>query len=1748
MIEIAGYQVSEKIYESDRSIVYRATELAGEQPVILKTLKEDYPLPEDILRYRREFETTRSLLIDGIPRASGLEKIGNRLVMVTEDIGGQELKSLLKNRTFTLRQLLRMGIEMVRILRQIHAANLVHGDIKTSNIVYNPESGHLQIIDLGSSRPFTGAGSIGEIKGLAGTLSYMSPEQTGRVNRPVDWRTDFYSLGVVFYEMLAGRLPFETTDALELVHAHIARQPLSPAEVNIEIPQGLSDVILKLLSKNPEDRYQSGAGLEADLSECLDRLENTGGIKPFALGRRDVSDVFQISRRLIGRQQEIELLMTAFDRIRKGGKALMLVTGQAGAGKTALVMEAGKGFSKHKGLFLHGRFDAGGRNLPYAVFVDAFKGLVRQLLSESQERLKLWRDRILAALGGNGQILLNLIPDAAAIIGTQPPVMELEPAAARRRIKTVLKDFIGIFCRPEHPLVLFLDALDQADNDSLDLIRSLMTDDGIDFLFLVGAHREVDAAAGQPLFQFRESFRQQGGNFEELELPNLSGDHVARITADTLKSDPSAVEPLARILVEKTGGNPFFLNEFFNLLYSDNLLYFDAGDQSWKWDLSGIRSRMITDNVVDLLTGKLTRLEDESRQVISSAAAIGLQFDLQTLSVACELSREQTAAALKPILVEGLIMPLGNISVDQFWNSDVQSLLDAPSDLLLDSEYKFSHDRIHHAAYGLIPENERAMVHYQIGKRLQQSTAADSNPDRIFVVIDQLNAGRNLLNSQPERMELAELNLSAGQRAKSAAVFVTALRYFKVGLDLLGENCWDGTYDLALSLHIEAAEMSYLCSEQDGMEKLLQVALQNARSPLDRAPVHEVKIHALTAQNRWAEAADEALEILPELGLDLPKAPGKLQIEMSLLKTKFMLTGKSFDDLAQLPPMKDPNKKAIMRIAMKANAALATIYPDLYPILANEMIRLTVQHGSGPVSGTAYMNYGMLLGSRGDMDSGYQYGLLALRVFDQYQADPARISSRFAFNWVMRHWKEHLRETLEPILEIHQSAREIGDPFYIAYSAAYHIVHMFYCGLELPAIEQAVAEHDPTVKATGVDAAYNFMQLYRQVVANLTGAVDDPCRLAGEFYDEETMLAIDTEADNKGRDFGLYNSKLLLCLLFRQYDRALKNADRVRQVLDAATSLGSSVPPFYCWNALAWLGAYPAATPDEKKQILKKVAESQEKLRLLAQQAPVNYRHKYDLVNAERHRVLGRDTEAAALFDRVIQGARESDYLFDIALANEMAARFYLEMDRVSIARSYMTEARYAYLRWGAAAKVQDLEDNYPELLAEVVAPGTPTFLAGMTEVTTTSSDVAEALDLASVLKSIQAMSSDIVLDNLLDNLLNITIENAGAQRGLLILESDGQLMVAAEMSVDSRGPAVRRMMPLDGSTVLSRAIVNYVARTGEPVVLDDAAGQGRFTNTPYVLQNRPKSVLCMPLTTKEKMAGVLYLENNLAAGVFTPAHLEVLKVLSTQAAISLENARLYEKLADYSHSLEKIIAALNLAQEVQQNLLPQRPPGLEKIDVAGRSLYCDETGGDYFDFIQLSGSRLGVVIGDVTGHGVSAALLMASVRGFLRARAGMADSAAEIIGGVNRLTSVDTAETGQFMTLFYLVVDHRNYNVNWVRAGHDPALLYCPKTDRFEELSGGGLALGVEEDWEFEDFNRTVKPGQILLLTTDGIFEAHNTAGEMFGKDRFKAVVRQNASLEAEGLRKAVFEAVAEFRGDEPQEDDITLVILRFK
>jgi len=1732
MISIPGFKMLERIYESPSSLVYRAIRLQDDRPVILKALREDYPSPEEISRYRREYETTRNLNLEGVIKPLGLEKYANRPLLIFEDFGGESLDRLLKSETFTLKEILGIAVGVAGILGELHAANLIHKDIKPSNIVLNQTDGHLKLIDFGSAVTLSRRALEIKTPGrLSGTLAYMSPEQTGRLNRTVDWRTDFYSFGVTLYEMFTGRLPFAAADELEIVHAHIARKPRSPRELNEEIPDVLSNIVMKLLSKSPEDRYQSAAGIKADLEQCLDRLRSSGRIEPFSLSLRDIFDRFHLPQDLYGRKREMDTLLEAFNRVCRGKKEMMLVCGPSGIGKTALVREIQIPVAERGGRFIYGRFDPFERNVPYSAVTAAFRDLVEQVLTESEESLDRWRERLLAALGPNGQVIIDLISGVELIIGRQPEVPALEPVAAQNRLRFVFQNFIRVFCRPEHPLVLFLDFLSGIDPASLALLELMMTDEGTDFLFLIGAYRESDVDPKHILIKARDALAREGAKIHRIELGPLSMEDVTQLVADTLDSTLEIAAPLARIVMEKTGGNPFFVSEFLTSLHNEGILGFDLVNQCWQWDSARVQAREISDNVVELMARRIKQFPTETQNILKLASVIGYLFEIKMLKAVYERPLGETAAgALKDALEEGLIMPTGD---------DVEA-----------GVFRFAHDRIRQAAYSLIPETERPSVHLQVGRLILKNTPADSQEEKIFDLAGQINMGAELIEDEAQKYELAELNLRAGRRAKAYAAWEASLNYLNAGLELLGTDSWETHYGLNLALHEEAAEAAYLNLDFNRMEQLAGTVIARARTLRDQVRVYSAKIQACAAREQHHEAVGIALDVAGRLGVDYPEKPTRLRLLWALARAKLALLGKRIEDLADLPEVdrdRFPGMEEAMGLLNRAGASMYFTTPELMALFAISSPSMAIKAGVSDTSPMGLVAYGMICcGVVGDIESGYRFGRAGLKLAKRFPETESRVA--YMFNTHLIWWKEHARESVAPLGEGFQSNLEKGDFETAGFCASFFCVLQLDAGFELAGLERTLAAQIEAVRPLGQETSLYILKMLAQVVANLRGQAEDPRRLSGEFFDEEKMQHQFSESGEKTVLGGLHFSKASLCYTFGDYARALEHAEKAETFLDALLST-TTAAMFPSLDSLIRLALYSEAAPALRKRYLRKTATNQKKLKKWAKYAPMNFMHKYNLVEAERCRVLGRVAEAMDLYDRAIEGARENEYLNDQAKANELAAGFYLARGNVHVARAYMQEARYCYLGWGAVANVDHLDENYPELLG-----GTPAAArAGTSEtestVTSTTSDSRISLDLASVMKATGALSQEIVLERLLEKLMTVVIESAGAEKGFLVMETDGRLLVEAEGTVGGEDVTIRQSIPVDSSPDLSSAIVHYVARTHENVLLNDAATEGKFAADPWIRKHKPRSVLCIPLINKGKLSGILYLKNDLTTGVFTTERLEVLNTLCSQAAISLENAQLYEQLADYSHTLEEIIAALNVAQEVQQSLLPQRSPKEEHLDIAGRSLYCDETGGDYYDFIQLPGqgaNQLAVVVGDVSGHGVSSALLMAGVRAYLRGRVIQPGSAAEIITDVNRLVTADTAETGQFMTLFFLMVDADVGRLTWVRAGHDPAFVYSPSSDEIRELRGQGIAMGVDEDWQYRDYTEFVEPGQIVILSTDGVWEAHNSDGEMFGKDRFKDVIRKNADRGAEGICKAVFEAVTKFRGEAPQEDDVTLVVLK--
>ena len=891
VVTISGYELNELLYESSNSLVYRAQRKSDKQAVVVKMLSEEYPAPEKIAWFKREYEVTRDLNLAGVPSVYSYESEQNRWLIVLEDFGGDSLRRLGLAGRLELADFLTLAIKVTDILGQIHAKHIMHKDINPANIVLNPTTGQVKLVDFGISTVLDReTPTFKNPNVLEGTLPYISPEQTGRMNRPLDYRTDFYSLGVTFYELLTGQLPFESDEPLELVHSHIAKQPVVPHDLRPHIPTPISSIVLKLMAKNAQERYQSASGLRADLEECL-RQWSTGPIMPFALGQQDRSNRFQIPTKLYGRAKQIKTLLNAFERV-KNSTEMMLVAGYAGIGKSALVQEIYKPITLVRGYYLAGKFDQFQRDIPYAALIQAFGSLIWQLLTESDAEMARWREKLKAALGSVGQVITRVIPEVELIIGPQPDVPELGPTQAQNRFNLVFQNFIKVFAQPEHPLVIFLDDLQWADRASLTLINLLITAADSHYLFLIGAYRDNEVSSAHPLMLTLDEISKSGATVNQITLSELALPDVTQLIAETFCCAEGRAQPLAELVVEKTGGNPFFLREFLKSLYSQSLLTFDYQRGAWQWDLAQIQAEEITDNVVELMAGQVKQLPHQTQAVLKLAACIGNQFDLQTLALVYQKSPHETAADLSPAMREGLLLPL----------SDAYKVVELEvQDLLLAAEYKFVHDRIQQAVYSLIPAAEKQATHLEVGRQLLDHMPIDKREDRIFDLVNQLNQGRDLIESQAERLQLAELNLQAGRKAKASAAFQPAFNYWQVGIALLGEDHWHGQYDLTLGLYVEAAKAAYLCGDFEQMERLTESVLQKSKNVLDKIKGIEVRIEAYHAQNKPLEVIQTTLQILSLLGLTFPEKPSQLDVMQALSETEAALANKQVEDLFFIP-------------------------------------------------------------------------------------------------------------------------------------------------------------------------------------------------------------------------------------------------------------------------------------------------------------------------------------------------------------------------------------------------------------------------------------------------------------------------------------------------------------------------------------------------------------------------------------------------------------------------------------------------------------------------------------------------------------------------------------------------------------------------------------------------------------------------------------------------------------------------------
>jgi len=1473
-IGVPGYVLGPELYRGRARILFRGRRERDGATVIVKTFVDDLPSKRGLAALEREFAILADLPVPGVPRALDLVTAGGRLALVLADAGGERLKALIGPDGMALATALRLGARLAAVVGEVHRRGIIHRDINPNNVLVSPEAVTLVDFSLASRLPRQRQ-RLGSPNVLEGTLAYMSPEQTGRMNRDVDHRTDFYSLGVTLYEMLTGRLPFASDDPFELIHAHIARAPEPPAAVRAGLPAAVSDVVMKLLAKAAEERYQSAHGVQADLERCLRSLEATGKVADLVPGGDDVPDRFTIPQRLYGRAAEIDVLQAAFERVAGGGVELVLVSGYSGIGKTSLIHELHKTLPRRRGSFIAGKFDQLVRNVPYGAIRQAFQGLVHQLLTETDAAMAEWRRVLREALGAQGQIIADLIPDVELLVGPQPPVPALPPAESQNRFALVFQRFLGAVASAAHPLVVFLDDLQWADAATLGLLRTLLVSPDVRGVLFIGAYRDNEVGPSHPLLRAVGELERAGAAVRTIVLPPLALPDLRQLVADTLRGDGADADTLSDLVLERTDGNPFFVGQFLEALHAEGLLAFDERARRWRPDLERIRAAPITDNVVDLMAGRIRRLEADAQATLRLAACIGGRFDLDALATVCGTDPAAAARLLWPALEQGLLLPLGDGSGE---------------DGHAGARYRFLHDRVQQAAYALIPEPARPELHLRVGRLLLAHLSSDELDGRLFDVVDQLNLGARLITDPAERRRLTELNVRAGRKAKGSAAFDTARAHFRAAATLLPDPWWEVDYRTGFPLFLALAESEYLVGQFEVADELLGMLLAHAATPLDEAEVHRLRLIRFENLERYADAIGASRDGLRLFDIAAPETPADkaaaLETEIGRIRT--LLDGRSVDGLIDLPRMDDPRSKLAMQLLMGAwSSAYIAADHDLMAWLAARAVRLSLEHGNTEESASAYVVHGITIGSRfGDFALGHAFGRLALALNQRLEDVSSRAKVYEQFSCFVQPWREPLRACIPNGRISFQAGLETGDFNY----ATYAVFHESWYGLltcrELGAFQddyRGAVTFLERIRMEGFAAAQRLILHWGLAFQGLTRG---PTSLATEGFDDE---AYRRKYPMPFFQVFYWVPRLHLLVVMEDYASARAAAVDARRVIGSLT--GTIWPALLDYfEALAMLapGRAAADLEDDEGAAL---AAIELRMAHRAENCPDTFRHQLALVRAERARAEGRHADAIELFEAAVRDARASDLVHDAALADERYARFWLDRGHERVAAAFMTAAHRTYAQWGAAAKARALASRYPTLIREpadgLAAAGTATL--GTTETT------AGVVDIHAVMKAAHAIAGEIALDRLLAQLLRMVLENAGAQRAVLVLDRAGEWLIEADGTVGAI--QVLQSRPVPGEAVCE-PVINYVRRTGESVVLADASADPTYAEDPYVARAGVRSVLCSPVHYQGRLTGAIYLENAAAAGAFTTERIQVVRMLAAHAAIAINNAELFAEVS----------------------------------------------------------------------------------------------------------------------------------------------------------------------------------------------------------------------------------------------------------
>ncbi|MES0489121.1 MAG: AAA family ATPase [Leptospirales bacterium] len=1755
MIKVSGYNLDGILHQNKRTIIYSGRRESDNVEIILKSLAGEYPSPDQIANIKTEFKILDTIDAPNVIKPIKLIEYDGKPVIVMESVGGDSLGNLLAKEDLSIKKFLSLAISITDGIESIHEKKIIHKDINIHNIVWDTKNSRCKIIDFSlasdlakESLPVLNASQ------LEGNLAYISPEQTGRMNRAIDYRTDYYSLGITLYKMATNVLPFDSEDPSELVHCHIAKVPPLPHEINNKIPKVISEIIMKLISKNAEDRYQSIHGLKYDLEKCATALKNNK-ITDFEIASHDVSNRLQFPDMLFGREKYVTELLENYYKCSRGSKQIMFYSGSSGVGKTAIVNEIQKTVIDQKGFFIRGKYDHQDKNTPYSAIIQAFNEMLKRILTLSEEELDVWRNQIRTALGHNGQVITEIIPIVEQIIGKQTQVATIPPVESQNRFNLTFRNFVEVFASVTHPLVFFLDDIHWADQASFELISFLMGEPDLRCILFIGTYRKNEVNDEHPFLLMLEKLKREKIPWTNNAIEPLDKDQILQMISAAFGKQSKDTKQLTDLVHSKTKGNPFFVREFLKTLHKANLIHYNNASKStedigWQWDIKRIQDENITDNVVTLMVDNIKNLSPKTIEAMKVACCFGVRFDLDIVARVLSKSPAHVLSDLKEAINEGLLV------------KETTSI-------------SFIHGRVMDATYSLL--DEKTDIHYRIGKESLLLHKEKGSGENLFNIASQWNRAIDHL-SKEEKGQLVDINYKAGLKAKESAAYHDSAIFFTKGAELMPETVWESDYSFAFQFHKAWSEAEYLARNFDKAENLFKDILHHAKTILEKQQIYAIMMRHYITQMKAKQALDIGKATLKQLGIPLPGKPGKIYILKEIVKSQILLRRKKSKSIIDLPEMKDERIIAAIEIMGLCTTPALTVAPDYVPMIILKVFNLSLVHGIAPMSPFAIAIYGLILSSSmGNIKKGTEFGELAVNLSNKYQNNVGRAAT-FYTNYVGQlHLKIAFRDRSDAYKKAVNICLEDGNFEYYGYALWDYGQSLFSMGENLNNLSNQMEKIQKKIiplKQPQTESGYNLVY---QAVENLIGNSEDKYAINGEKFNAEENIALWEEK----KDISTYGNyrlfTLILHYIFGSKPETLEIARQVEKNVDIFLSLQTTML-FYLFYGLL-LSSLISKNSRNKRKHLSKLKKIIKKFKMWSDACPENYINKYILLQAELSRAENKPMgETTKLYLEAIKLSNDQQITHEVAIANELMAKYYLSNNLVEIARIYMTNAYYSYMKWGCQPKMEALKQEYPQLIS-MEALGFEDTTAGnnMSEVSTRSSILpSSSLDLASILKNSQAISQEIRLDELLKKMMRITIENAGAEKGYFLSQKQGMWHIEAANKLDDADVQVMQSTPIESpnsTPLVSIAIVNYVERTQNSIVLNDAENDTKFNNDPYIKKYKPKSVLCMPLIKQGQVVGIIYLENNLTTNAFPEERLEVLNLLSSQAAISIDNAGLYatledkvkertnklknalEQLEHQNQDLEeantKIMDSIQYAQMIQTSLLPNKQTVQKYLP---NSFFIwkprDIVGGDII-YTFFSETNFIVAVIDCTGHGVPGAFMTMIASTALKRIISEENCYVpnEILSRLNFIVKTTLQQETEF-ALSDDGLDAAICNINMkdnvvIYSGARVPVLYFSKGEAII-INGDRHSIGYKRsDLNFKFTNHTIpiEKGTSFFMSTDGLYNQIGGKDNIpFGKQRLKNLILKNNEKPIKDQETLLLSAFDDHMKGEDRLDDLAV------